>query len=84
MLHGTVQDDTDSILVVGLDSRFERVDTIVCSEGRFKWSIHPDTVTTLILVLPDGRRHPVFAEKDVESTITIPSDTAVSCRGRLL
>lgn len=77
VLHGTVQDDTDSILVVGLDSRFERVDTIVCSEGRFKWSFHPDTVTTLILVLPDGRRHPVFAEKDVESTITIPSDTAL-------
>lgn len=77
ILHGTVLDDTDTILVVGLDSRFERVDTIVCSEGRFKWSFRPDTVTTLILVLPDGRRHPVFAEKNVESTIIIPADTGL-------
>ena len=77
ILYGTVLDDTDTILVVGLDSRFERVDTIVCSEGRFKWSFRPDTVTTLMLVLPDGRRHPVFAEKNVESNITIPADTGL-------
>ena len=77
VLQGTVQDGTDSILVVGLDSRFERIDTIVCSEGQFKWKFRPDTVTTLILVLPDGRRHPVFAEKGLESTITIPSDTGL-------
>ena len=77
ILHGTVQDDTDTILVVGLDSRFDKVDTIVCSEGRFKWSFRPDTVTTLMLILPDGRRHPVFAEKNVESTIIIPADTGL-------
>lgn len=77
VLHGTVQDGTDSILVVGLDNRYEDVDTIFCPNGHFKWSFRPDTVTTLILVLPDGRRHPVFAEKDVESFITIPSDTGL-------
>ena len=77
VLHGTVQDDTDSILVIGLDSRFDRIDTIVCNNGIFKWSFHPDTATTLILILPDGRHHPVFAEKDVETTITIPADTGL-------
>ena len=77
VLQGTVPEGTDSILVVGLDSRFERIDTIVCSDGQFKWKFRPDTVTTLILVLPDGRRHPVFAEKGVESTITIPVDTGL-------
>lgn len=75
ILQGTVTDATDTILVAGFDSRFERVDTIVCSEGRFKWTFSPDTVTTLILILPDGRRFPVFADKNVESTIVIPSDT---------
>ena len=77
VLHGTVQDDTDSILVVGLDSRFDRTDTIICNNGVFKWSFRPDTATALILILPDGRHHPVFAEKDVEANITIPADTGL-------
>lgn len=73
VLQGTVQDGTDTIIVVGIDSRFEDVDTIFSRDGQFKWKYLPDTVTTLILVLPDGRYHPVFAEKGVESSITIPS-----------
>lgn len=74
-LRGTIQDGgNDSILVIGLDSRFERTDTIRCNKGQFKWSFNPDTVTTLILILPDGRRQPVFAEKGVVSTLFIPSD----------
>ena len=55
ILSGTVQDDTDTILVVGLDSRFQEVDTIVCHEGAFEWIYRPDTVTTLIMVLPPRR-----------------------------
>ncbi len=77
VLRGTVQEGIDTILLVGIDNRFENVDTIFCNEGQFKWSIRPDTVTTLILVLPDGRRHPVFAEKNVHSTIVIPADTGM-------
>lgn len=76
-LHGTVPQGTDTILVVGMDSRFENADTIFCQNGQFLWKFRPDTVTTLILILPDGRRHPVFAEKGVESFITIPSDTGL-------
>ena len=77
VLQGTVQDGTDSILVVGIDSRFENVDTIFCNNGKFTWEFRPDTVTTLVLILPDGRYHPVFAEKGVESFITIPSDSGL-------
>lgn len=77
VLQGTVQDQSDSILIVGLDSRFPGVDTIFCSNGHFKWSFRPDTVTTLILMLPDGRCHPVFAEKNIESTIVIPADSGL-------
>ena len=77
VLQGTVPGNTDSILIVGLDSRFESVDTIFCHDGQFKWSFKPDTVTTLILVLQDGRRFPVFAEKDVVSTIVIPADSGL-------
>ena len=77
ILHGTVEDGTDSILVVGLDNRFQKADTIICRNGQFTWKFRPDTVTTLILFLPDGRHHPVFAEKNVESFMTIPADTAL-------
>lgn len=76
-LHGTVPAGTDTILVVGLDSRFENTDTIFTQNGQFTWKFRPDTVTTLILVLPDGRYHPVFAEKGVESYITIPADSGL-------
>ena len=77
VLQGTVPEGADTIVVVGIDSRFENVDTIFSRDGQFKWKFSPDTVTTLILVLPDGRCHPVFAEKGVESFITIPSDSAL-------
>lgn len=77
VLQGTVQDGTDTIIVVGIDSRFEDVDTIFSRDGQFKWKYRPDTVTTLLLVLPDGRYHPVFAEKDVEAFITIPADSGL-------
>lgn len=73
ILQGTVQDDTDTILVAGFDSRFDRVDTIVCQNGKFVWKFKPDTVTALIMLLPDGRRHPVFAEKNVKAVMEIPS-----------
>ena len=77
VLQGTVPEGADTIVVVGIDSRFENVDTIFSRDGQFKCKFRPDTVTTLILVLPDGRCHPVFAEKGVESFITIPSDSAL-------
>ena len=72
ILHGTVQTDTDSILVTGFDSRFDRVDTISCKDGRFEWKLRPDTATTLLFVLPDGRRYPVFAQKGARSMMEIP------------
>lgn len=77
ILQGTVQDDTDTILIAGFDSRFDRVDTIVCQNGKFVWKFKPDTVTALIMLLPDGRRHPVFAEKNVKAVMDIPSPAGV-------
>lgn len=76
ILEGTLQNSTsDSILVCGLDLRFDRTDTIRCQDGHFTWSYKPDTVTALILTLTDGRQFPVFAEKGVTANITIPSDS---------
>lgn len=77
ILQGTAQQDIDTILVTGLDSRFDRVDTIVCKDGKFLWKFRPDTVTALIMLLPDGRRHPVFAEKNVKAVMDIPSPSGL-------
>ncbi|MCQ2083422.1 MAG: DUF4369 domain-containing protein [Bacteroidaceae bacterium] len=72
-LDGTVGSGSDdSILVVGLDNRFDRVDTIRPDGGKFEWSFRPDTATTLILLLPDGSEYPVFAERGIEARIFIP------------
>lgn len=75
VLNGTVQDGSDTIVVAGFDSRFENPDTIFPVNGKFTWSFRPDTVTTLLLILEDGRVYPVFAQKDVESQVVIPADT---------
>lgn len=78
VLDGTLQDgSTDSIIVFGLDNRFDRTDTIRPLDGTFRWSFQPDTVTTLILSLADGRQFPVFAEKGVTASITIPADSGL-------
>lgn len=77
VLNGTAPYSDTAIYITGFDSRFERTDTILCRDGRFSWSFRPDTVTTLIMILPDGRTWPVFAEKDVESEMTVPSDTGM-------
>ena len=81
ILNGTVQDGTDSILVMGLDSRFDRFDTIFCKQNRFSWRFSPDTVTTLLFVLPDGRRYPVFAEKGVKSEMIISNRDDIGVSG---
>ena len=75
VLNGTVQDGTDTIVIAGFDSRFEKTDTIFPKNGSFTWSFRPDTVTTLLLILEDGRVYPVFAQKDVQSQVVIPADT---------
>ncbi|MBO7114166.1 MAG: DUF4369 domain-containing protein [Bacteroidaceae bacterium] len=74
ILRGTVPGDTDSILITGFDSRFDRIDTIFCKDGKFEWRFRPDTVTTLLFVLPDGHRYPVFAQKGVKSMMVIPDE----------
>lgn len=55
---------SDSILVTGMDSRFDRVDTIrTDASGRFTYLCELDTVTPLILIWSDGQRDVVFGDK---------------------
>lgn len=77
-LNGTFENGSnDSILVIGLDERFDRVDTIRPVDGEFTWSFRPDTATTLILLLPDGREQPVFADRGIEADLFVPEADSV-------
>lgn len=73
VLEGTIAPEVgDTILVSGIDSRFTSIDTIICKDGSLKWSFTPDTTTTLVLSLADGRMHPVIADKGQHALIDIP------------
>jgi len=75
VLEGTVaQEVGDTILVSGIDSRFARIDTIICRDGTLKWSFAPDTTTAIVLSLKDGRMHPVIAAKGQKALIDIPAE----------
>lgn len=69
VLHGTV-DAADSIpiLVTGLDSRYDRIDTIRPENGSFTYVCETDTVTPLLILFSDGRRDIVFAAPQLEAT----------------
>ncbi len=69
VLHGTVTGGgNDSILVTGMDSRFDRVDTIRMENGRFTYSCDVDTIVPLIFLFSDGREDVVFAEKHLTAS----------------
>lgn len=73
VLEGTVAPGVgDTILVTGIDSRFARIDTIVCKDGGLKWAFTPDTTTMVVLCLKDGRMQPILAEKSTKTLIDIP------------
>ncbi|MBO7587995.1 MAG: hypothetical protein J6T18_01030 [Bacteroidaceae bacterium] len=73
---------TDSmILVTGIDSRFDRTDTVFPAGGSFTWSFTPDTITPLLLVFPDGTCQAVFADKGLTAQMTIPDSGNIVISG---
>lgn len=70
-LSGTIAGmGTDTILVTGIDARFDRVDTIFVEDGTFIYECELDTVTPLILIMSDGNHEVVFADKGLEAAIS--------------
>ena len=61
----------DSIYVIGMDSRYDRVDTIRVSKGKFTYRAQLDTITPLLLFFSDGLQHVVFADKGKKSELTL-------------
>ena len=76
VLRGTVWGAGDaSILVTGMDARFDKVDTIrTDGNGTFVYSCRLDTVTPLFLIYSDRCYDVVFADKGL--TCTLVRDSA--------
>ncbi len=74
VIGGTYGTGNDTLYLFGLDSRYDRVDEIVCDEqGDFSHSIDMDTVAPLGLALPDGTLLTLFAEPSVEARLLVDS-----------
>lgn len=61
--------DYDSIFVTGLDSRYEQVDTIRVTEGKFTYKAKVDTVVPLLMFFTSGVQHVAFADKKLSSKL---------------
>lgn len=72
VLQGNVWNAPDAtILVTGMDSRFDRVDTILThADGSFSYSCALDTVTPLFILYTDRSYDVVFADKGLTCTLT--------------
>lgn len=70
-LSGRYGNGGDTIFVFGLDSRHNRLDTILTDEnGKFNYTVKSDTLIPLTLVLPDGTMLPLYAEPNINGTLT--------------
>lgn len=53
----------DTLLVVGMDRLFDRVDTLVVHEDRFADTISVDTLVGVRLLFPDGTAYPLYLDR---------------------
>ena len=75
MLDGNVSRLThDTIYIYGADALYERMDTVVATDGIFHYTAEIDTVTPLWVLFPNMHREMVFADKGLE--VTLQGDTA--------
>jgi hypothetical protein len=64
----------DTIYIYGADALYERMDTVVATDGIFHYTAEIDTVTPLWVLFPNMHREMVFADKGLE--VTLQGDTA--------
>lgn len=72
----------DTIYIYGADMLYERIDTVVATEGVFHYTAEIDTVTPLWVLFPNHHREILFAEKGL--TVTLQGDTAAAGHIRIV
>lgn len=75
MLEGNVRSLAhDTLYIYGADALYERIDTVVATDGIFHYTTEIDTVTPLWVLFPNMHREIVFADKGLG--VTLQGDTA--------
>lgn len=75
MLEGNVRSLAhDTLYIYGADALYERIDTVVATDGIFHYTTEIDTVTPLWVLFPNMHREMVFADKGLG--VTLQGDTA--------
>ena len=64
----------DTLYIYGADALYERIDTVVATDGIFHYTTEIDTVTPLWVLFPNMHREIVFADKGLG--VTLQGDTA--------
>ena len=68
---GHANNIASDILVFGLDSRQQKVDSLKADKkGDFSYSIKCDTVVPLMMIMPDGKQVTLFAEPGVRAELS--------------
>ena len=66
----------DTLYIYGADALYERIDTVVATDGVFRYKAKVDTVTPMWVLFPNMHREMVFADKGL--TATMQGDTAAA------
>lgn len=75
-ISGNAGYETSKIIAFGIDSRFQKIDSIKTDErGFFSYTIESDTVVPFIMVMPDGKQISLFAEQGVKAVLDYNKDT---------
>ncbi len=62
-LEGRYGNGNDTLLIFGTDSRHDCIDTLLTDkEGAFGYTLETDTIIPLVILLPDGKLHNIYAE----------------------
>lgn len=81
-LSGRYGSGGDTLYIFGLDSRHNRLDTLLTDKsGEFFYRLSTDTLVPLTLVMPDGKMHPLYAEPNVEASFESNSEGKIIVKG---
>ena len=81
-LSGQYGSGGDTLYIFGLDSRHNRLDTLLTDKsGEFFYRLSTDTLVPLTLVMPDGKMHPLYAEPNVEASFESNSEGRIIVKG---
>ena len=74
-LEGSTGKGNDTLYIYGVDDRHPRIDTIVTDrDGEFSYTLPIDTTVPLNVVMHDGAILPLYAEPNIDATLSLDNN----------